>query len=374
MERTEVRPSVPPVVVVPEEAKHAGHRDATVRTLASRIAVLRGSSVIDYPPASLPSCGCYAVPVGTLVGSRIASYLGILSETDLFGGLVPYAVQAGKAITHSLVEDDAARPEGWSADFARAVRHVTLAGYSAFDRNSAHKAATRLLTDGPVRLKAAWADGGQAQRVIRERGALEPALDALDTPELARCGLVIEPDLHETRTYSIGRVRIGDAVLAYIGWQHTTPDNAGASAYGGSVLAAVAGEFDRLRHLPLDEPARQALQCALTYDEAASTHFPGLIASRRNYDVVSGRDATGALRIAVLEQSWRIGGASGAEIAAFEAFSAAPGLAAVRASCHERYGRVHEVPPDSFVYFDADDPEVGPLIKYARIEARHRAL
>ena len=43
--------------------------------------------------------------------------------------------------------------------------------------------------------------------------------------------------------------------------------------------------------------------------------FPGLFASRCNYDVVTGADGVGKHHSGVLEQSWRAGGASGAEIA-----------------------------------------------------------
>lgn len=83
-----------------------------------------------------------------------------------------------------------------------------------------------------------------------------------------------------------------------------------------------------------------------------------------------GRDAHGVPRIGVLEQSWRIGGASGAEVAAFEAFAADPTLAMVRTSCAERYGTSRDVPADAFVYFEGDDADVGPLVKFARTEAR----
>ena len=58
---------------------------------------------------------------------------------------------------------------------------------------------------------------------------------------------------------------------------------------------------------------------ARAYHEAALTCFAGMLASRSNYDVAEGRDATGRQCVGVLEQSWRLGGASGAEVAALEA-------------------------------------------------------
>jgi hypothetical protein len=67
----------------------------------------------------------------------------------------------------------------------------------------------------------------------------------------------------------------------------------------------------------------------------------------------------------VLEQSWRAGGASGAEVAALEAFRADPGLRAVRASTFEIYGQCHAPPPGAVVYFCGEDERVGSMTKYA---------
>ena len=91
------------------------------------------------------------------------------------------------------------------------------------------------------------------------------------------------------------------------------------------------------------EQARLAVEQARVYDAAATGCFAGMFASRRNYDVARGVDAEGRRRSGVLEQSWRIGGASGAEVAALEAFRAEPGLRVVRAATVELYGP--DVPP-----------------------------
>lgn len=363
-----------PVVLLPQGGDPAGHRLRSTAALAERIARLRGSLFLGIHEAPIPGARYYAVPAATLIGGGEAALFGIESERDLFGGLVPYPVQAGKAITHGLVDRQARAPVGYSPGFASAVRQVVLDGFSAFDRESAHEAGRRLLETGPVRLKPAWADGGLQQDAVADLSTLDAALDRLDQERLDRCGLVLEQDLAENTVYSIGRVRIGRTVLSYCGYQSATTDNSGRAAYGGSTLTVVPGELDRLLALPLDEGTHAAVRCALAYDNAALAHFPGLIASRRNYDVICGKDAAGMRKIGVLEQSWRIGGASGAEIAAFEAFAEDPTLAGVRAACVEVYGARPEPPADGFVYFTGDDPEVGPLTKYARIEARYRAL
>lgn len=96
--------------------------------------------------------------------------------------------------------------------------------------------------------------------------------------------------------------------------------------------------------------------------------FPGTLVSRRNYDVLRGLDAAGRPRSGVLEQSWRMGGASGAEIVALEAFRADPGRHVVRARTVEVYGPSH-MPPGATVYFHGTDEQVGPITKYVQVES-----
>jgi hypothetical protein len=163
---------------------------------------------------------------------------------------------------------------------------------------------------------------------------------------------------------------VADLVATYYGTQRLTPDNGGAAVYGGSELFVARGGFEALAGLGLPEEARLAVSQARVYDEAAEGCFAGMFASRRNYDVARGLDAEGRWRSGVLEQSWRIGGASGAEVAALEAFRTDPALRTVRASTVEAYGE-HVPPPPAHaaVYFRGVDERDGPMTKYATVES-----
>ncbi len=210
--------------------------------------------------------------------------------------------------------------------------------------------------------------GGLGQTVATDPAALERALAALDPAEVARDGVVLEQNLTAVTTYSVGQVRVAELVATYCGTQRLTPDNSGAAVYGGSDLVVVRGDFEALLGLGLPEEVRIVVAQARAYDAAAMAVFPGLFASRRNYDVARGRDSAGRERSGVLEQSWRIGGASGAEIAALEAFRAAPALQTVRASCLEIYGESGTPPARATVYFRGMDERVGPITKYTLVE------
>jgi hypothetical protein len=63
-----------------------------------------------------------------------------------------------------------------------------------------------------------------------------------------------------------------------------------------------------------------------------------------------------------------MGGATGAEIAALQAFHADPALQVVRASTFEIYGE-SPAPPRTTVYFRGVDERVGLLTKYTVVEA-----
>ena len=79
-------------------------------------------------------------------------------------------------------------------------------------------------------------------------------------------------------------------------------------------------------------------------------------------------DAEGRWHSGVLEQSWRIGGASGPEVAALEAFRADPALRAVRAWCIEAYGADVTPPSGAITHFCGVDEKVGCITKYTLVE------
>jgi len=352
------------VVLLAEPGRDVDHHETvTQRHVAREAAALLGYAYAgDHAggPLEWPS---YAVPQRTLLHDEAVA-LGIRSEADLLGGVVPHAFVAGKAISHGLVSREATAPDGWSFSLARDFGDAVLDGYAAFSRDDARIAATCLLAHGPVRLKAAAACGGQGQAVCTTLERFDAALATIDDDEFGCLGVVVERDLTDARTYSIGRTRVGASRISYFGRQRGVVNHHGHEVYGGSDLVAVRGDFDVLASVGMPVVAAAALAKALHYDAAVAAAYPAFYASRRNYDVVHGHDADGLPRIGVLEQSWRIGGASAAELLALRAFAADPHLACVRVATHEAYGR--PVPPsDATVYFEDDSGRFGGLVKYA---------
>lgn len=351
------------------------HEAVAQRVLAEQLAQLLGMSYIgDYPrdadgELAYEAVGpCYLVPSDTIIGIEQAEQLGVRSEDDLFGAVAPFAFLPTKAISHPLGHEGAEAPPGWSAEFGERIRSAVLEGFSAFSVVDARQAGLELLAGGPLRIKPVLARGGLGQQVVRSADELELALETLDPGGLALCGVVLERQLEQVRTFSVGQVRVGEWLLSYVGEQHLTPDNHGRQVYGGSTLQLVRGDFAALQSLPLEEELRRAIVQAQAYDEAAFNCFPGLIASRRNYDVALGSDPQGRACSGVLEQSWRIGGASSAEIVALQRMQAEPSLQSLRASSVEVYGPPPPLPAGALLIYQGDDPQCGLLTKYARIE------
>ena len=345
-----------------------GHEGKMRQAVAAKLAQLKQFDFGGaYDGSKRDANALYVVPSDTLTVVD-ALELGIRDENDLFGGVVPYAFAATKIITHPLVDKQARAPAGWSHAFAARVNDAVLHGYTAFSRDDAHRASARLLEQGPARIKLAGGIGGRGQFVIQDANELNRLLDSMNDGELGAEGLVLEEQLDDVTTHSVGQVRVAGSVASYWGTQRTTRNNRGADVYGGSDLIVVRGGFDALRTLPLSTDAQLAVSRALVYDEAADACFPNFFASRRNYDVVEGTDARGRRRAGVLEQSWRVGGASAAEVQALLMFRNDPALRAVRAATLEIYGDASMPPFGAIAIYSGDDPHVGEIAHYVTAE------
>ena len=344
------------------------HDRATQRGLAARLAALMRCDFDEVDAVAAVPRGDlgYVVPDVTITSLETARALGIRGEEDLFGGVVPFPFVATKTISHPLIGPAAAAPPGWQADFPERVRAVALPGWSAFSPSDARAAGRRLLQDGDVRVKLASGIGGSGQSVAHGEAELDAQLAAI-APAAFADGVVIERNLVDVRTYSVGLVRVGSLRASYIGTQRTTRSRHGKEVYGGSSIEVARGGFDALEALALEDGARRAIAMARAYHDAALACFGAMFASRSNYDVAEGRDPTGQQRIGVLEQSWRLGGASGAEVAALEALSDDPALQTVRASTTEVHGPDAPIPDGATLYFCGVDDRLGPITKYAQV-------
>ncbi len=241
---------------------------------------------------------------------------------------------------------------------------VVLPGFTAFSARDARVAATRMLVRGTVRAKPPLGTGGRGQASITTLDELDVFLADLPARDIATYGLVLEEHLNCVTTRSVGHIMMGRLTMTYHGTQRRTTDNEGRSVYGGSDLVCVRGGWEQLDQLALMGEVRDAVNRARVYD-CATREYPGFFASRRNYDVGQGIDTQRQWRSGVFEASWRVGGATAAEVLAMMAFQQEPALHVVEVSHIEEFGRRRAAPEGAIVHFQGDDLQDGPMIRYS---------
>ncbi|MGZ3238690.1 MAG: DUF3182 family protein, partial [Burkholderiaceae bacterium] len=209
-----------------------GHEYQTHNEIARRLAHLRA---YEYAGEFDPSCrydrSLYFVPNDTFVATESVRRLGVTDEHDLFGGVVPFPFVATKTITHGLPDGYRYAPAGWSTAFGHLVREKVLPGFSAFTFDDARSATRNLLQHGNVRFKKACGIGGLGQSVIANMDELDACLNKMTVEELQRDGVILEVNLNDVVTYSVGQVRVGNLLATYCGTQQLTTSNHGEEVY-----------------------------------------------------------------------------------------------------------------------------------------------
>jgi len=356
------------VVTLPAPGSRPGHEYVARATMAKQLATLLGYAFAgDYDPQRPRSGHIYFVPQRTLLREE-SQQLGIRDENDLYGGVVPDYFVATKAITHAAIDPDSHLPDAWSHHLADRLRGVVLPGYTAFSAADLRRAAQRLSQHGRVRIKGARGIGGSGQWAVGSESELDDAIEQLDADELHEHGAVVEQNYELAQTCSVGEVHAAGVSIAYHGVQRVTLNHHGHEVYGGSDLHIVRGGLHDLLRRDLPSHVKLAVRQAAVYDAAVGRSFPQFFASRRNYDVLQGLDRKGRFVSGVLEQSWRIGGASPAEIAAIEAFKFEPEMRSANASIREVYSAAAPLPPHAHVLFHGIDEHAGWLLKYSVME------
>lgn len=345
------------------------HEVETNRELARWLAQILGFEYGgSYDQQQHAGRDLYLLPTQTLIGAEAARALGVKGPEDLWGGYVEHDFICTKAITHGLLNKHAVAPNGWSPFFAQLTRGAVLDGVSVFSLKDARPAAEHLLYAGPIRFKPIHACAGRDQRVIHSLGQFDEVVADPEAQLLFRDGVVLEQNLREVKTQSVGQSFINGKVLSYCGVQHLTRDSKGLEVYGGSDLLVVEGGYIELLRLELSDDVREAVRLAQVFDEAAGQAYPSFFASRRNYDIAQGLDAGGQPRGGVLEQSWRMGGASSAELAALQVFVEDPSTRAVRVSSVETYID-QPLPPGAKEVYRGPAHNAEFLLKYVTVHS-----
>ncbi|KAB2697557.1 DUF3182 family protein [Ochrobactrum sp. Kaboul] len=349
-------------ICVVSQTTDSKHNVASVEALAARLAKLSGSSLSPSSQNFDDVDGTFFIPTVSLIRKSHPE----LDANQFWGGCVDQEYMTTKLATHPAWNEEDELPAGWKPQFAKDLGSAALAGFSVFSHDHAARAGAFLLDKSKIRLKDPYASGGKNQCVFENNHELDVFLQSLSQSEITK-GMVIEEDVENSSTYSVGQVSLAGLTASYLGRQYIAHDPMGESVYAGSRLYVVRGGWDELL-LRLRMPvAHRIIEGARRYDMAAGEHF-GLVASRKNYDVLVGPITEDGFCCGVLEQSWRVGGASPAEILAVEAMIGDQSILALQVLARETYGAAPRFEINDFIVYVGQDDTGQPLHKYARIE------
>ena len=97
-----------------------------------------------------------------------------------------------------------------------------------------------MLAHTSIRVKQPLEAGGRGQDIVTTLDELDPLLERLPASNIATYGLVLEQNLHQVTTLSIGHITVDDVTFTYHGRQRVTRNNAGHPAYGAPISSAFA--------------------------------------------------------------------------------------------------------------------------------------
>lgn len=290
----------------------------------------------------------YFVPFAA-VHADLARERGVSGIGDLNGGVVRHLEHADKAILHMLPSRDAQRPPWYSPRFAQSVQDVALPGYTAFTIEDAVQAYGLMRSDGlTVRLKDPSNTGGLGQHFIGDEADLASILAQYDT-KLAKTGIVLEADLHNPATVSIGYVNIDGAIYTWHGRPYDV-NHDGMTRFGGNELTVVRGGLDMLRKHAKSPHDQLAVDQARRVFDAYS--LLGTTISRATLDIVQGTSCSGTFLSGVTDPSLRPSASSAGEIRAIEALTENPEAMMVKTKLTYDYWKDVERRPEQELFVD----------------------
>ncbi len=282
-----------------------------------------------------------------VVSKKMAKELGINNSEDFYGVAVEHPQQVEKSVLYPVVGEAA----GYHSEiFPREIRDAVLEGYSFFSQEGAVEAYQRLNSDRSLRLKLLPNSDGNGQFKVKSETELCQILSQANKEDLTVFGAVLEPNLFEAETVSVGEIRIGASVYSFLAFQKgdVAPED-GRNRYMGADLLVVRGMMDKLLRLDQSEPVEKQVRQAITFHRAYSFFEP--ITSRISYDVLFGYDDQGRYQSGVTDITARLGGSCPAVMLGVKALDEDQAVTAVRAEVDLDY-EPNQIEPGSVVFIN----------------------
>lgn len=323
-----------------EDPRYLGFKIERNGSIAQRIAHHMG---LPYKPAPLfhtsPEENAYIVP-GVTLDTATAAKLLIKNEADIYGVAVPNFDMIGKSILHQTVSSNA--PPFYDSAFARIVEQNGLVlpgitGFSAQDLLDSYRVVGA--PSSGLRLKQSNESDGNGQHEIMGIEHLRELLNAIGPSELANHGAIIEPNLKQKRTNSVGFFKLGSDQYVFVADQLNGNADERDMYLGGENIVVTRGEFQALDDLlmRLRDPRQEIVSKAMGFLKHYFEYFPNSMTSRLSVDVLSGSHAGFGKLSGVTDITGRLGGLCPATILAAQHLQDNPRHEAVVAEVHLNY-------------------------------------
>lgn len=314
-----------------------------------------------------PEMSAYVVPAKT-VDMETSARFNIRTVDDFYGTMVDSLFQVGKSILHPVVSG---APKFYSSSFAERVRNLVLPGCSAFSMDDLLRGYDRYAGNGfGLRFKQSNESDGLGQRSVTSRESLLKQAAVLDPRALCEEGVVLEADLLEARTISVGFARIGQDTFSFVAKQKNDmvgEKGTARSRYLGAQVLVVKGDIMELllkgdcSFIGPDES--RAVAKAVRFNRIYQEEVRPL-ASRLSFDVLFGFTNHGDRLCGITDITGRLGGTCPALLTAALRFKEMPATRLVKAEVTLNYhpDRILPEEENSKVYLDC-----GSLRLSARI-------
>ena len=284
---------------------------------------------------SLDGRSIYYVPPTTQVKEQTTP-LGIETPQDFYGLTIENINQVGKAVLHESISKSV--PGFYSSFFARAVKDLVLPGVTVFSREDLGKGFELLKKKGlfSIRLKPPDKSDGHGQHALKDIGHLKKLLVDVKDEEIVSKGLILEVNLKEAKTISVGFATLGKDTFSFIALQkNDIAKEDGRNRYLGAHARIVRGEMQELTGVVENEVEQSALETSIKFYDKYRLFNP--IASRLSFDFLYGYDSKGNLLSGVTDITGRLGGTCPAITLSALEFKNHPSLSAIRSEVSLNY-------------------------------------
>lgn len=280
----------------------------------------------------------YVVPGATLTSGQ-ADQLLIAAENDFYGTAAPTMDHVGKSILHRSMSER--YPGFYSPEFAQEAESMglVLPGYTGFAKEEIQQ-AFMCVDSRPLlyRLKVPNESDGNGQYRINDTEHLVSLLSQIDAESIAQHGMVIEPDLRNKSTVSVGHFALGDDSYSFVANQ-TGEMIDGRDVYlGGNDIIVARGELQNLMDMlhQLGDERFESVAKGKAFFQLYAKHYP-LLSSRMSVDVLSGSHPDFGQISGVTDITGRLGGLCPATTLAALHLQENPHQAAVGAQVNLNY-------------------------------------